>query len=48
MLIKVKLGVPEGYSVDLDQIRATFPYGRLLPVEIVTGGLTYGCGRYTA
>mmetsp|Transcript_38097 Transcript_38097/g.87180 ORF Transcript_38097/g.87180 Transcript_38097/m.87180 type:complete len:181 (+) Transcript_38097:194-736(+) len=45
MLINVKLGVPEGYSVDLDQIRATFPYGRLLPVEIVTGGLTYGCGR---
>ena len=45
MLIHVKLGVPEGYAVDHDQIRATFPYGRLLPVEVVNGGLTYGCGR---
>lgn len=45
MLIHVKLGVPDGYHVELDQIRATFPYGRLLPVEITTGGLTYGSGR---
>ena len=45
MLIHVKLGIPEGYGVDHDQIRATFPYGRLLPVEVVSGGLTYGCGR---
>ena len=45
MLIHVKLGVPEGYAIDDDQVRATFPYGRLLPVEIVHGGLTYGCGR---
>ena len=45
MLIHVKLGVPEGYHVNLEDIRATFPYGRLLPVEIAAGGLTYGCGR---
>mmetsp|Transcript_32991 Transcript_32991/g.108985 ORF Transcript_32991/g.108985 Transcript_32991/m.108985 type:complete len:201 (-) Transcript_32991:59-661(-) len=45
MLIHVKLGIPEGYSVDHDEIRATFPYGRLLPVEVIHGGLTYGCGR---
>lgn len=47
MLINVKLGVPEGYDVDVDQVRATFPYGRLLPVQINRGGLTYNCGRYT-
>ena len=34
MLIHVKLGVPEGFDVDFDAIRATFPYGRLLPVEV--------------
>jgi len=45
MLIKVRLGVPDGYDVDHDQIRATFPYGNLLPIEVVSGGLTYGSGR---
>ena len=24
------------------QVRATFPYGQLLPLEVVPGGLTYG------
>ena len=45
MLIKVRLGVPEGYYVEHDQIYATFPYGNMLPIEVVTGGLTYGSGR---
>ena len=44
----MKLGVPVGYAVDHDAIRATFPYGRLLPIEVVTGGLTYGSGRVVA
>ncbi len=26
-------------------MRSVFPYGQLLPIEVVTGGLTYGCGR---
>ena len=42
MKISVKLGVPpEAGGVDLDALRATFPYGQLLPVEIVHGGLTF-------
>ena len=32
-------------NIDHDQVRATFPYGQLLPLEVVPGGLTYGCGR---
>eukprot|EP00951_Prasinocladus_malaysianus_P009084 scaffold66286_cov43-Prasinocladus_malaysianus.AAC.2 len=45
MLIHVKLGIPDGLTVNLDKVAMVFPYGKLLPVEIVTGGLTYGCGR---
>jgi uncharacterized protein (TIGR02058 family) len=44
ILIHVKLGVPEGYTVDFESIRHEFPYGRLLPLETVTGGLTYSSG----
>ena len=46
MLIHVKLGVPAEFSeVDLDEVARVFPYGKLLPIEVVTGGLTFGCGR---
>ena len=52
MLIKVKLGVPAddvGVSledaVDLKEIAKCFPYGRLMPIEVVRGGITYGSGR---
>jgi len=46
MLIHLKLGVPaEAPTVDLDAVAAVFPYGRLLPIEVVPGGLTFGCGR---
>ena len=45
MLIHVKLGVPEGLKVDEDAICEVFPYGRLLPLEVVAGGLSYGSGR---
>eukprot|EP01094_Clydonella_sp_ATCC50884_P011109 TRINITY_DN20901_c0_g1_i1.p1 TRINITY_DN20901_c0_g1~~TRINITY_DN20901_c0_g1_i1.p1 ORF type:complete len:112 (+),score=30.75 TRINITY_DN20901_c0_g1_i1:34-336(+) len=45
MLISVRLGVPPGYAVHHDEVRATFPYGQMLPIEVVPGGLTYPCGR---
>ena len=41
--VHVKLGVPEGHEVDRKELRAVFPYGRLLPLEIVGGGMTYEC-----
>ena len=46
MLIHVRLGVPSEYpEVDEDALAACFPYGRLLPIEVVPGGLTFGSGR---
>ena len=48
---KVKLGVPtkresnEHMEVDLNQVAKVFPYGRLLPMEIVVGGLSFNTGR---
>ena len=46
MLIHVKLGVPPDYpEVDVDELAKVFPYGKLLPIEVVTGGLTFGSGR---
>ena len=56
MLVHVKLGVPPEIlsassassaapAVDLREVAAVFPYGCLLPIEIVPGGLTYGSGR---
>ena len=32
-------------AVDLDEVARVFPYGKLLPIEVTTGGLTFGCGR---
>jgi uncharacterized protein (TIGR02058 family) len=46
MLIHVKLGVPQEFpEVDCDEVAKCFPYGKLLPIEVVPGGLTFGCGR---
>ena len=45
MLVHVKLGVPDGMPLDLNEVAKVFPYGKLLPIEVVAGGLTYGCGR---
>ncbi|KAK3279239.1 hypothetical protein CYMTET_12867 [Cymbomonas tetramitiformis] len=46
MKIHLKLGIPEeANGVDLDQVRAVFPYGQLLPIEVVNGGLTFQSGR---
>ena len=46
MLIHVKIGVPPEFpDVDLEEVARVFPYGRLLPIEVGVGGLTFGCGR---
>lgn len=49
MKVQVKLGVPpEAGGVDLEAVRAVFPYGKLLPFEVVPGGLTFKSGRVVA
>lgn len=56
MLIKVKLGVPplssdiddnnlRPMNVDLAQVAKVFPYGRLLPIDVDIGGLSFATGR---
>lgn len=56
MLIHVKLGVPpsnnnnnnnddEPMPVDLSHVAKVFPYGRLMPIEVVVGGLAFSTGR---
>ena len=46
MLINVRVGVPPEFpEVDVEEIARVFPYGRLLPVDVTVGGLTFGCGR---
>lgn len=44
--VHVKLGCPDGYSVDLGQIKGHFPYVGLeqVNVELVRGGLTHPSG----
>jgi len=50
MLIHVKLGVPPNgrkasLAVDALEVAKVFPYGRLLPIEVATGGLEFHSGR---
>uniref|UniRef100_A0A7S2YNZ4 Uncharacterized protein n=1 Tax=Entomoneis paludosa TaxID=265537 RepID=A0A7S2YNZ4_9STRA len=54
MLIHVKLGVPpvttsssslELLPVDPLQVAKVFPYGKILPLEVVPGGLSFHTGR---
>ncbi|VEU36297.1 unnamed protein product [Pseudo-nitzschia multistriata] len=53
MIIHVKLGVPPpvdrpnnvAASIDALEVAKVFPYGKLLPIEIVTGGLEFHSGR---
>ena len=45
VVVHVRLGVPDGYEVDAAAIQEAFPYGRLLPLEVVTGGLSYSRAR---
>jgi len=50
MLIHVKIGVPLGttnniQAIDALEVAMVFPYGRLLPIEVVRGGLEFHSGR---
>ncbi|GHP08509.1 hypothetical protein PPROV_000724700 [Pycnococcus provasolii] len=47
MLINVRVGVPSDLvnSVDVEAVRSSFPYGQMLPVEVVSGGLDFASGR---
>lgn len=54
MLIHVKLGIPpknnnvgemDPIDVDLSEIAKVFPYGKLMPIEVVVGGLSFPTGR---
>ena len=49
---EVKLGVPaqrestnHPMHVNLNELAKVFPYGRLLPMEVVIGGLSFNTGR---
>lgn len=47
----MKLGVPtqretaKPMEVDLNEVAKVFPYGRLMPIEVVVGGLSFNTGR---
>lgn len=47
MLIHVKLGVPNSSlsSIDFMEVAKVFPYGKILPIEVTTGGLEFATGR---
>uniref|UniRef100_A0A7S0BU41 Uncharacterized protein n=1 Tax=Rhodosorus marinus TaxID=101924 RepID=A0A7S0BU41_9RHOD len=47
MVVKVTLGVPDGYigQIDLDQVRAVFPYSSV-NVDLKPGGLTESAGIF--
>jgi uncharacterized protein (TIGR02058 family) len=54
MLVHVKLGVPAASSlenetapmpIDFLQVAKVFPYGKLLPMEVCVGGLSFHTGR---
>ena len=44
--VHVKLGCPDGYSVDMDEVKGHFPYvgSEQINVELVRGGLTHPTG----
>ncbi len=40
MKIHIQIGVPDGIgNVDVGAIQAEFPYGSLLPIEVISGGM---------
>jgi uncharacterized protein (TIGR02058 family) len=53
MLIQLKLGIPSLNAdepltplyVNLDEVASVFPYGQLMPIQSVIGGLTFNSGR---
>mmetsp|Transcript_16311 Transcript_16311/g.25364 ORF Transcript_16311/g.25364 Transcript_16311/m.25364 type:complete len:240 (-) Transcript_16311:214-933(-) len=52
MLIQVKLGIPPSvedptkpFPIDMVEVAKVFPYGKLMPFEVVLGGLSFPTGR---
>ncbi|KAL2930833.1 3-hydroxyacyl-[acyl-carrier-protein] dehydratase FabZ [Bienertia sinuspersici] len=51
MKLQIKLGVPRSLqqSLDIEKVKSVFPYGKILNVEVVDGGLICSsgvhCGR---
>ncbi|KAL5054129.1 hypothetical protein RYX36_034811 [Vicia faba] len=46
MKLQIKLGVPHSLqqSLDIDKVKSVFPYGKILNVEVVDGGLICSSG----
>ncbi|CAK8577601.1 unnamed protein product [Lathyrus sativus] len=46
MKLQIKLGVPHSLqqSLDIDKVKSVFPYGKILKVEVVDGGLICSSG----
>ncbi|PON68377.1 50S Ribosomal protein [Trema orientale] len=46
MKLQIKLGVPRSLqqSLDIEKVKAVFPYGKILNVEVVDGGLICSSG----
>ncbi|KAL9269862.1 hypothetical protein AKJ16_DCAP06945 [Drosera capensis] len=46
MKLHIKLGVPHSLqqSLDIDKVKSVFPYGKILDVEVVDGGLVCSSG----
>ncbi|GAB2298607.1 hypothetical protein Dimus_032677 [Dionaea muscipula] len=46
MKLQIKLGVPHSLqqSLDIDRVKSVFPYGKILDVEVVDGGLICSSG----
>ena len=40
MKLHIQIGAPEGAEIDLDKVRAVFPYGNVVePIDVSVGGL---------
>lgn len=44
MLLRVQIGVPSPETVDVNAIQTVFPYGKLLPPEVIEGGIRASSG----
>ncbi|OMO76272.1 hypothetical protein CCACVL1_15797 [Corchorus capsularis] len=46
MKLMIKLGVPHSlqHSLDIERVKSVFPYGKILDVEVVDGGLICSSG----
>ncbi|KAG0454848.1 hypothetical protein HPP92_024140 [Vanilla planifolia] len=48
MKLKIKLGVPQSTQplLDIERVKSVFPYGQILDVEVVNGGMICSSGVY--